>query len=436
MIELSYGSIAVVTFALIMILILARIPIAMVFFMVGVIGFTFLLPKPMLNQLGPSMWRILDSFPLTSVVPFIFMGEFMLQGRISEELYNALEKWISRLPGSLAQVNIVACALFAATSGSSVSTAATMGVIAGPEMESRGYSNKLTYGTLAAGGTLGILIPPSIPLIIYGALTSTSIGQLFMAGVIPGILITFGFMITSILWVLTVPGAAPRLTQRASIKEKLSAFWGFLPVAILILAILGGIYGGVVTPTEAATVGAVIAFFLVLFKGRMNWQVLKKSLRSTIIISSMSYMILAGSSLVNFLFTFTQVPVLISEYVAQLAISPAVVLVLVCLMYLVLGMFIDGISMVVLTVPSIVPILTGLGYDPVWLGIVIVLLIELALITPPVGINLYILQGVSRTASFVQIALGIVPFAVVIGFMIFVLYWFPSIALWLPQSMK
>lgn len=436
MIELSYGAIAALTFLMIMVLILARIPICMVFFMVGVFGFTFLLPKPMLNQLGPSIWRILDSFPLTSVVPFILMGEFMLQGRISEELYNALEKWISRLPGSLAQVNIVACALFAATSGSSVSTAATMGVIAGPEMESRGYKNKLTYGTLAAGGTLGILIPPSIPLIIYGALTSTSIGQLFMAGVLPGIIVTLLFMGVSMLWVFAIPGTAPKLNITVSWEEKLRAFWGFLPVAILIIAILGGIYGGVVTPTEAATVGAVVAFFLVLFKGRMNWGVFKKSLRSTIIISSMSYMILAGSSLVNFLFTFTEVPVLISEFVAQLAISPAVVLFLVCLMYLVLGMFIDGISMVVLTVPSIVPLLTGLGYDPVWLGIVIVLLIELALITPPVGINLYILQGVSRTASFMEIATGIVPFAGVIGFMIFILYWFPNIALWLPQSMK
>ena len=204
----------------------------------------------------------------------------------------------------------------------------------------------------------------------------------------------------------------------------------------MILAILGGIYGGVVTPTEAATVGAVVAFFLVLLKGRMNYEVLKKSLRSTIIISSMSYMILAGSSLVNFLFNFTNVPELIAEFVAQLAISPTVVLVLVCLMYIVLGMFIDGISMVVLTVPAIVPLLTGLGYDPVWLGIVIVLLIELALITPPVGINLYILQGVSRNASFMQIATGIIPFAGVIAFMIFVITLFPQIALWLPETMK
>jgi len=364
------------------------------------------------------------------------MGEFMLQGKISEELYNTLEKWINRLPGGLAQVNIVACAFFAAISGSSVSTAATMGVIAGPEMESRGYNNKLTYGTLAAGGTLGILIPPSIPLIIYGALTGTSIGQLFMAGILPGILITFLFMVISTIWVAVIPGTAPPLTKVVSWKEKFTALWGFLPVAILILAILGGIYGGIVTPTEAATVGAVVAFFLVVFKRRMSWQVLKSSLRSTILISSMSYMILAGSSLVNFLFTFTQVPLQLSEFVAQLSISPTYVLVLVCVMYLILGMFIDGISMVVLTVPAIVPLLTQLGYDPVWVGIIIVLMIELALITPPVGINLYILQGVSRTASFMEIAVGIIPFAIVIGFMVFVITLFPEIALWLPESMK
>jgi C4-dicarboxylate transporter DctM subunit len=207
-------------------------------------------------------------------------------------------------------------------------------------------------------------------------------------------------------------------------------------VAIIIIAILGGIYGGVVTPTEAATVGAVVSFFLVLFKGRMNWEVLKKSLRSTILISSMSYMILAGSSLVTFLFTYTEVPLLLSNFVAQLSISPTLVLILVCLMYLVLGMFIDGISMVVLTIPSVFPLLTQLGYDPVWLGIIIILLIELALISPPVGINLYILQGVSLRASFMEIVAGVIPFAGVIAFMVFLITLFPQIALWLPQTMK
>ncbi|MBN2058850.1 MAG: TRAP transporter large permease [Deltaproteobacteria bacterium] len=435
MFELSYGVIALVTFAAIIILILARIPIAMVFFTVGVFGFTFLLPKPMLNQLGPSIWRMLDSFPLTAVVPFVLMGEFMLQGGMSKELYNALEKWIKRLPGGLSQVNVVACAIFAAISGSSVSTAATMGVIAGPEMESRGYDNRLTYGTLAAGGTLGILIPPSITLIIYGALTSTSIGQLFIAGIIPGIIVSVLFMVVTSIWVAYSPKIAPRIEDRISWKDRFMAIRDFLPVGVLILTVLGGIYGGIVTPTEAASIGAVMAFILLVIKGRLSRELIKKSLRSTILISSMSYMILAGSSLINFLFAYTQVPLMISQFVAGLNVPSAFVLFLVCIMYLILGMFIDAISMVVLTVSAIVPLLTSLGYDPVWIGIIIIILAELALITPPVGINLYILLGVSKSASFGEICMGVIPYAGVLLFMLVLLTLFPQLALWLPASM-
>jgi len=435
MFELGYGAIALLTFLGITVLILSRMPVAMVFMTVGVIGFTFILPKPMLQEVSPAMWRMLDSFPLTSVVLFILMGEFMMHGGLSEELYNATEKWISRIPGGLAQVNITACSIFAAISGSSVSTAATMGVIAGPEMERRSYDNRLTYGTLAAGGTLGILIPPSIPLILYGSITSTSVGKLFMAGFLPGIITTILFMTVTALWVLKSPKIAPPIKATLTWKAKFSALWGFLPAGFIIIVVLGGIYGGIVTPTEAACVGAVASFVVLVVKRRVTRSLLKKSLLSTIVLSSMSYMILAGSSLINFLFTYLKVPRLLMEAVASLGLTPLSVFVLVCLMYIVLGMFIDGISMIVLTVTTTVPLLQSLGFDPVWVGVILVLLVETALITPPVGVNLYVLQGVAQTASFAQVAVGSLPYIGVLMLMIVLIYIFPQIALWLPSTM-
>lgn len=435
MFELGYGAIALLTFLAITVLILTRMPVAVVFMTVGVLGYTFIMPKPMVQEVGPAMWRMLDSFPLTAVLLFILMGEFMMHGGLSEELYNATEKWISHIPGRLAQVNIAACSIFAAISGSSVSTAATMGVIAGPEMERRGYGNSLTYGTLAAGGTLGILIPPSIPLIIYGSLTSTSVGKLFMAGFVPGIMTAILFMITTALWVLKSPKIAPSFKDTPSWGVKLSALWGFLPAGCIILAVLGGIYGGIVTPTEAAAVGAVCSFVVLVVKRRVTRSLLKKSLLSTIVLSSMSYMILAGSSMINFLFNYLKVPRLLMEAVVSLNLTPLSVFVLVCLMYIVLGMFIDGISMIVLTVSTVVPLLSSLAFDPIWVGVILVLLVETALITPPVGVNLYVLQGAAQTASFAQIAVGAIPYIGVLMFMIVLLYIFPQIALWLPSTM-
>jgi tripartite ATP-independent transporter DctM subunit len=435
MFELGYGTLALLTFLAITVLILTRMPVALVFMTIGVFGCAFLLPKPMLSEIPPAMWRMLDSFPLTSVVLFVLMGEFMMHGGLSEELYNATEKWIHRIPGGLAQVNVVACSIFAAISGSSVSCAATMGVIAGPEMERRGYDNRLTYGSLAGGGTLGILIPPSIPMILYGALTGTSVGKLFMAGFVPGIVTTAMFMAVTALWVLKSPGISPRIEATLSWRVKFQALWGFLPTALIILAVLGGIYGGIVTPTEAACVGAVASFVILLAKRRVTRSLLKKSLLSTIVVSSMSYMILAGSALINFLFTYLSVPKLISQAVVNLSLTPLNVFILICLMYIVLGMFIDGISMVVLTVPTVVPLLTSLGFDPIWVCVVLVLLVEIALVTPPVGVNLYVLQGVAQEASFAQIAMGSLPYIGVLLFMVAVLYIFPRLALWLPSTM-
>jgi len=435
MLEVHYGWIAFFMFLAITVLIATKMPVAIVFLSVGVFGFTFMLGKPVLNEVGPTIWAMLDSFPLTSVVLFILMGEFMMQGGLSHELYNTVEKWIYRFPGGLAQVNIVACSIFAAISGSSVSTAATMGVLAGPEMEKRGYDNRLTYGSLAAGGTLGILIPPSIPMILYGALTGTSVGKLFMAGFVPGIICTILFMTVTVIWVLKSPKIAPPAYTSVSWKERFTTLGGFLPTALIILSVLGGIYGGVVTPTEAACVGAVATFVILLIRRRITVNMLKKSFLSTIVISSMTCMLLAGSSLINFIFNYLSVPSLLSGAVTSMALKPLTVFILVVIMYLILGMFLDGISMVVLTVGTVCPLMVSLGYDPVWLGIILVLLVEIALVTPPVGVNLYVLAGISEKASFGQICAGSLPYIGVLLVMIYILYMLPQLALWLPSTM-
>jgi C4-dicarboxylate transporter, DctM subunit len=435
MIELSYGTMALVLFAAIVIFIGTGMPIAIGFMTIGVLSFTFLLPQPMLHQLGPSIWAMLDSGPMTSVVSFILMGELMMQGKLSNDLYNCMEKWLNRLPGGLAQVNLTACSIFAAISGSSVTTAATIGVIAGPEMERRGYDNRLTYGSLAAGGTLGILIPPSIPLILYGAITSTSVGKLFMAGVIPGIITTVLFMITTAIWALKNPMIAPPAYGQVSWSERFRVLAGLIPTGIVIFTVLGGIYGGIVTPTEAAAFGAAMVIVILIAKGKLTLTILKKSLLSTIVISSMSYMLLAGSSLINFMFTYWSIPTLLAEAVSNLGLSPLNVLIMVCLMYLVLGMFIDGLSMVILTVPTVVPLMTGLGFDVIWVAIILVLMVEIALVTPPVGVNLYVLQGIAETATFMDIVIGVIPYIGVLLLMVVILCIFPQLALWLPSTM-
>jgi C4-dicarboxylate transporter, DctM subunit len=435
MLEAHYGWVAFFMFLAITFLIATKMPVAVVFLSIGVFGFTFMLGKPVLNELAPTIWSMLDSFPLTSVVLFILMGEFMMKGGLSKELYNTVEKWIYRFPGGLAQVNIVACSIFAAISGSSVSTAATMGVLAGPEMEKRGYDNRLTYGSLAAGGTLGILIPPSIPMILYGALTGTSVGRLFMAGVVPGLLATILFMAVTVTWTLKSPKIAPPAYETVSWKERWSSLGGFLPTAMIILAVLGGIYGGVVTPTEAACVGAVATFVILLVRRRVTVDLLKTSILSTVVITSMTCMLLAGSSLINFIFNYLNVPSLLSGAVTSMALTPLTVFILVVILYVILGMFIDGISMVVLTSATVCPLMNSLGFNPVWFGVVLVLLVEIALVTPPVGVNLYVLAGIGESVTFGQICQGVLPYIGVLLLMIVILYMFPQVALWLPNTM-
>ena len=435
MLETHYGWIAFFMFLAITFMIATKMPVAVAFLTIGTFGFTFMLGKPVLNELAPTIWAMLDSFPLTSVVLFILMGEFMMKGGLSKELYNTVEKWIYRFPGGLAQVNIVACSIFAAISGSSVSTAATMGVLAGPEMEKRGYDNRLTYGSLAAGGTLGILIPPSIPMILYGALTGTSVGRLFMAGVIPGIITTIIFMTVTVIWTLKSPKIAPPAYKTVSWEERWSTLGGFLPTAMVIIAVLGGIYGGVVTPTEAACVGAVATFIILLIRRRVTVTLLKTSILSTVVITSMTCMLLAGSSLINFIFNYLTVPSLLSAAVTSMALTPLTVFILVVILYVILGMFIDGISMVVLTSATVCPLMNSLGFDPVWFGVILVMLVEIALVTPPVGVNLYVLAGIGESVTFGQICQGVLPYIGVLLFMIVLLYLFPQVVLWLPNTM-
>jgi len=435
MIELAPGWITVIIFAGILLLMLTGMRIAFAIMIVGLFSLYFFPTRPMLYAAPEAVWGVLNKFSLTATMLFIMMGEFLMRGGIGEDVYHTLDKWLYRLPGGLAQVNIGACTIFAAVSGSSIANSATMGVVAAPIMESRGYNTKLTYGSIAGGGTLGILIPPSVIMIIYGALAEVSVGKLFIAGIIPGIILAFLFMTFIGIWAMKSPEIAPRPTSSFSWKDRIVSMAYLLPVILLILAILGGIYGGIATPTEAAAVGCVVSLGIITARRRFTWELLKKSVMETFLIIGTMHMVVAGASMVGFVFHYLRIPVHFSESIAQMGLSPLMIYFVICGMYLLLGMFIDGISILVITIPIVVPVMSNLGFDPVWIGIILTIVIELALITPPVGMNLYVLRSVSKEVGLAEIALGAAPYAGLLLLMLVLLGFFPQLALWLPGQM-
>ena len=427
MLELHYGWIAFFVFLAITVLIATKMPVAICFMTIGLFGFTFMLGKPALIELGPTIWSMLDSFPLTSVILFILMGEFMMQGGLSRELYNTTEKWVYRLPGGLAQVNIVACTIFAAISGSSVSTAATMGVLAGPEMEKRGYDNRLTYGSLAAGATLGILIPPSTVMVIYGILTEQSIATLFVAAILPGLLLTALFLLTIYLLAVYRPELGPR-GPRFSLRE----LGGLLA---LFLLVIGGLYTGWFTPTEAAGVGAGGAMAVTLLKRRLTGAALRASLQETTLSTAMIFLVLIGANIFGYFLAVSQVPEQVIAGATTFGVNRFAVLGIIVLVYILLGCLMEGLAMMVITLPVVFPVIIQLGFNPIWFGVVLTVLLEMSLITPPVGMNVFVLSGVAPGVRMSAIFQGILPFFLTMLLCLFLLILWPQIALFLPGTM-
>jgi tripartite ATP-independent transporter DctM subunit len=402
----------------------------------------FFSDRPLWEMLGLISWNANTSFVLVAVPLFIIMGEILLRSGLSERLYYVLSLWLRPIPGGLMHSNIAACATFAAVSGSSVATAATIGSVALPSFRARGYDERLVLGSLAAGGTLGILIPPSINFIIYGMLMEVSIGRLYMAGVVPGVLLSLIFMAIIFAAAVIWPRTAPR-EPAAPWSARVRALVHMLPTFVLIFLVLGTIYLGVATPTEAAAFGVVGAFLLAGITGRLTLPMLKAVCLSGARTTSMVMLILTGAFILNSVLAILGVPYAISQAVAGSGLTPTTTMVLVVVFYLILGTFMDGFAMMVTTIPVILPILKTMNIDLIWFGVIAVILTEAALISPPEGLNLYVIHGLrgrataeERRRTIMDVYIGVMPFFLAMIGAIVLLMLFPQLALWLPTTMR
>ncbi len=377
---------------------------------------------------GLSVYESAQSFELSVIPLFVLMGSVASRTGISADLYRSANRWLARTPGGLCHATIVACAGFGAVCGSSLATAATLGRVALPEMHRFGYSKSLSAGSVAAGGTLGILIPPSVIMLIYGILTETSIGDLFLAGIVPGVILTLLFMGTVALLVRFKPDAAPfiALTPPENSGTDPTRIW---PAGLLFLIVIGGIYAGIFTPTEAAGIGAVGAITLGMVMKKLNRAALADALFETVETTAMIFLILIGAILFSGFLSLSGTPGMLGTWIDTLALSPLATLLLIIALYILLGAFLDTMAMIILSIPIFFPMVMSLGYDPVWFGILVVLVVELALITPPLGINVFVIRGLSPDTSLIEVFRGVMPFCVALLIMIALIIAFPSLAL-------
>lgn len=419
--------------ALLLLLLVLGLPVAFSLGMAGVAGMLlFMGGDGALAQLPIIGYKSLDDFVLTAVPLYILMSQILLTGKVGNDLFELANKWLRHLPGGLGIATVMACAVFAAITGSSVACAVTIGAIAIPEMLSRGYDRSLVLGAVAAGGTLGILIPPSIPMILYGAITDESIGKLFMSGVVPGAILTILFIMVVVYRSRNLPLEAP-----ASWDERLSAlkksFWGLmLPVIVV-----GGIYSGVFTPTEAAGIGTVYSLIITFLIYRtLTLKDMPEILEDTIKTTCMIFAIMIGASLFGFVLTILDAPQALTNFVVDMQTNRWVIFVAINILLLFLGCILESVSIIFITLPILFPLIVKLGFDPIWFNVVMLINLELALITPPVGMNLFVLQGISPDSKMTQIIKGVIPFGVIMALEILLLCFFPQIATWLPTIVK
>ena len=404
--------------------------------MIGVstIGMMLFTSRPVGDAMATTIWGTSSSWTLTALPLFVWMGEILFRTKLSENLFSGLSPWMQKLPGGLIHVNIVGCALFAAISGSSAATVATVGKMSIPELRKRKYPEKILLGSLAGSGTLGLLIPPSIILIIYGVTVQESIAKLFIAGIIPGIMIALIFMSYVIIWSLINKKSMPKYVENFSFLEKIKKSKQLLPVIILISAVIGSIYTGVATATEAASLGVIGALILSYFQKSLNIETFKQSLLGATKTSCMIAFILAGSTFLSLAMGFTGLPRNLAIWIQNMELSPYVLIFVLMIFYIILGMFLDGISAVVLTMAIIEPMIRQAGFDMIWFGIFLVIVVEMAQITPPVGFNLFVLQGMAnKDMGF--IARSAFPLFLLMILAVILVVIFPEIALWMPQQM-
>ena len=399
------------------------------------IGMQLFSARPAGDAMAVTIWGSSSSWTLTALPLFVWMGEILFRTRLSQDMFRGLAPWMQSLPGRLLHVNVVGCAIFAAVSGSSAATCATIGKMSLPELKARGYPDGISIGSLAGAGTLGLLIPPSIIMIVYGVTAEVSIAQLFIAGVLPGILLAALFSGYLMVWAWRNPGLVPPADTSMSLGEKLRESRHLIPVVLLIIAVLGSIYTGIATATEAAAVGVVGSLAISAAQGSLNWQTFKESLLGGTRLYCMIALILAGAAFLTLSMGYIGLPRHLAEWIAALGLSKFELLLVLMVFYVMLGCFLDGISMVVLTMGVILPTVQKAGIDPLWFGIFIVLVVEMAQITPPVGFNLFVMQGMTRR-EIGWIAKVTLPFFLLMIAAVGLIYWIPEIVTFLPEQMK
>lgn len=421
------------TVSILFLLIALSVPVAAVLGMLALILAQIYSPMPLFRALGDIYWSNSIDFILVAIPLFILMGEILLRAGIAEKMYAALSHWLSWLPGGLMHSNIGASTLFAATSGSSIATAATVGTVAMPEARKGGYNERLFMGTLAAGGTLGILIPPSINMIVYGLLTNTSVPKLYMAGFVPGLLLALLFMVTVVIACLLRPewGGTKRHSTWAA---RFNSLPDLIPPLLIFLTVVGSIYAGVATPTEAASLGVVAALGLAAWNRRLNMNMLLLALEGTMRTTAMVMLIVLAAMFLNFVLSVIGLTQVLTGFILGLGLSPMQTMTVIVLGFLVLGCFMEAFSLLLIATPLVAPIVASLGFDLVWFGILMMLLLETALITPPIGVNLYVIQGVRGRGPMNDVIIGSLPFVIAMLMMIVALIAWPQIALWLPQN--
>ena len=404
--------------------------------MVGVssIGMMLFTTRPVGDAMATTIWGASSSWTLTALPLFVWMGEILFRTKLSENLFEGLSPWMQKLPGGLVHVNVVGCALFAAISGSSAATVATVGKMSIPELRKRKYPESILLGSLAGSGTLGLLIPPSIILIIYGVTVQESIAKLFIAGIVPGIMIALIFMTYVMIWSLINKKSMPTFKQDFTLMEKVRKSGKLIPVILLIVSVIGSIYTGIATATEAASLGVVGALILSYFQKSLSLRTFKESLLGATKTSCMIAFILAGATFLSLAMGFTGLPRNLALWIEGMELSPYVLIFVLMIFYIILGMFLDGISAVVLTMAIIEPMIRQAGFDMIWFGVFLVIVVEMAQITPPVGFNLFVLQGMANK-DMSYIARSAFPLFLLMIFAVILVVIFPEIALWMPEQM-
>jgi len=432
---MSPDVVALIGFLVLFILMLLRVPVGMAMGLVGVAGYSYIVGVgPAMKLIGQTSMRTVTDYTFGVIPMFMLMGAFVTISGVSNELFRAANSFVGHLRGGLGVATVVACGGFAAICGSSVATAATFAGVAYPEMRRYGYPQSFSTGVIAAGGTLGAMLPPSTVLAVYAIITQQDIGKLFMAGILPGLLAITMYVITIAILVKLKPGLLPA-GEFKPWKERFRGLKDVWAPLVLFAFVIGGLYGGLFTPTEAGGMGAGGAFLLGVLRGKLSRAQVREALLQATRTSAAVFTVLIGALLFGYFLTITQTPQKLTEFLTGLGLGPYGVLALIMVMYLVLGCLMDAMAMIILTVPIIFPVITGLGFDPIWFGIIIVMTVELGLIHPPVGMNVFVIKSVVKDVSFTTIFKGVIPFVVTDLIRLLILIAFPVIALYLPQRM-